>query len=145
MGESIFYIDNSVFICAHGGQRERDRENSQVCQEFLKAVFDRRFTAVTSAWTLLGLERRNEAIGGQERAFQIMDHLRSHLSEIFPVTDEDMSSAIELMSQFGGLAFEDAMHVSIMKSKGLDTIVTFDDHFRIVPGLNVLKPKQVIT
>lgn len=138
------YVDNQIIISANGGHRWSDKYNHNVCRSFIEAVLGGSVVGVTSVWTFMGLLRRNKAIGGMEETFKIINQLKEGLFCIYPITSKDIILAGELVEDHDGLNLEDALHAAVMLNNNIDWIVTFDSHFKMVAGLQVVKPGKVV-
>lgn len=71
---------------------------------------------------------RRDAIGPATRA------LLDVVDEVFPVERADVERAARLVVD-AGMSARDAIHVSIMRRRGVEQVMTFDRAFDLVDGL----------
>jgi predicted nucleic acid-binding protein len=73
--------------------------------------------------------RRHDAI---EAAWQALSGL---VDEVFPVAFPEVEHAKSLVLESDGLSARDALHVAVMRSHGVEEILTFDAGFDTVADL----------
>lgn len=85
--------------------------------------------SVTRSRTLPSHRERRDAI---DAAF---DALSGVVDEVLSVTFDDVDFARTQLREHVGLSARDALHVSIMKRHGIGRILSFDDAFDQVIGI----------
>jgi predicted nucleic acid-binding protein len=93
---------------------ERTCTDVEVFQEILH-----RYTAI----------RRNEAI---PIAFELLDQ---NVDEVFPIDRSLIEEAKNIVLAYPGLSARDAIHVAVLRSNGIRRIVSFDEGFDAVAGI----------
>ena len=90
---------------------------------------------VTDAEALQEILHRYGAIDRRDFIQPAVDALLGVVDHIFPVTDGDALRAKDIMLGTRGISARDALHVAIMQTHGIESILTFDRGFDRVPGV----------
>jgi predicted nucleic acid-binding protein len=64
-----------------------------------------------------------------------VDALLGLADEVFPVELEDALAARDLVAPSGGLSVRDALHVAVMRRRGVRRVFSFDAGFDTVDGI----------
>jgi predicted nucleic acid-binding protein len=84
---------------------------------------------------LLEILHRFLAIGRPEAIDPCLDTLRGVVDDIFAVTADDVLTARALLGAVPGLSARDAVHAAVMHRHGVRRILTFDQGFDRLDGL----------
>jgi predicted nucleic acid-binding protein len=132
----MIFIDTNVFLYAAG----KDHPLRAPCQAFLRHVIAGRIAAVTSSEVvqeiLYVLTRRGLKIEALALANQILHLFPGLLS----VTREDMEAACCILQKMPSVSVRDAVHIGVMRNRGLDRIISADRHFDNIPGFTRIDP-----
>ena len=66
------------------------------------------------------------------------------VSDVLPVTSADVLGACDLLEQLPQLQARDALHVAVMRSAGIVRLVSIDQGFDAVPGIERVDPQQAL-
>ena len=66
------------------------------------------------------------------------DVLLRYVDVVLPVTGDDVLAAKDILRATPGLSSRDALHVSVMRTHDIHTIMSFDRGFDRVEGINRL-------
>lgn len=78
------------------------------------------------------LKRKEDAKNASEKALQIL-HSPSWL--VIAAKESEIREALVILGQYGFSSYADALSISVMKSRGIKKIVSFDSEFDRVPGI----------
>ncbi len=93
---------------------------------------------VTDAEVLQEILHRYMAIRRLDAIQPAFDAILGIVDEVFPVERVDAESARDILMGSLRLSARDALHVAIMKRRGVSTIISFDVGFDGLPGLTRL-------
>lgn len=124
------YLDANVFIYAFAGEGETGDAARTIVRQVAegKEAATATLTVDEVVWVLMRTAGRPEAIAQGERMMRI-PNLR-----FVPVRQLDVVRSLKLMRDYP-LSPRDAIHAAIALDEGIDTIVSTDDDFDSVPGL----------
>lgn len=136
---SMIFLDTNVFLYAAGGpHRYRDP-----CQSVLLRLRENSLIATTNTEViqelLYVLRRKNR----EKQALELARDVIALLPDLLPVTRVDAALACDLLEQHPDLPTRDAVHVATMRSNGLDTLISADQHFDAVTGVRRIDPADV--
>ncbi len=129
----MFYLDSNIFILPilYEGKK------ADLAKSVLKAVVKGRIEAATSAltfdevaWVLTKKHSREIAIENIE-LIQKFPHLR-----ILDVKKRDVLGMTDLMKENPKIAPRDAIHISVSISNGIKMIISDDDDFSNIEGID---------
>lgn len=109
-------------------------------QQYLLHAMDDSAGHCTSTEVLQEILYRYSAIGALETGIQIFDLVVSLGITVFPVEEVDVLRARSLLETHRGLSVRDVVHLGVMKSRGIETIVSYDRGFSVVPGIKRIEP-----
>jgi hypothetical protein len=84
---------------------------------------------VTDTETFQEILHRYSALNRKDAIQPAYEVLLSIVDEIFPVAAEDVVRAKDLLLSNSVISARDAVHTSVMKNRGVDTIFSFDTGF----------------
>ena len=68
-------------------------------------------------------------------AFRLLDDL---VASVFPITQADVHAAREIAEGHVLLSAPDYLHLAVMRAKGVESALTFDQGFSAFPGITIL-------
>jgi len=90
---------------------------------------------VTDAEVLQEILHRYVAIGRREALQPAFDALLGVVDDVFPIERADVEEAKLLLLTAEELSARDALHVALMRRRGISRILTFDRGFDGIPGV----------
>ncbi len=93
---------------------------------------------VTDAEVLQEILHRYVAIGRRDAIQPAFEALLGVVDEVFPVDQQTVLRARDIVLAYPRLSARDAVHAAVMEAKGIATIFTFDAGFDAFPGLERL-------
>ena len=98
----------------------------------LERIINRGEKMVTSAEVMQEILHRYGALKRSDAIQPAFDALLGVVDEIFPVEAEDVQRARDVMMGIGKLSARDALHVAVMKRRGVTRVLSFDVGFDAV-------------
>jgi predicted nucleic acid-binding protein len=95
---------------------------------------------VTDAEVLQEILHRYVAIRRLDAIQPALTALLSAVDEVIPVEAADVLAARDLLLAATPVSARDALHVSLMRRHGIDSILTFDTGFDRIPGVRRFGP-----
>lgn len=134
--EKLIFIDANIFL-----EVELGDERSAECKEFFLKIH-KGMRAITSDFVvytcLLQLENKSSLEKMQDFII-FLDNMES--IEIHSPTYQTIYNAFEIMKR--GLDFDDALVVSIMKSLGVEKLISFDGDFDKIKEIKRIEPEDI--
>ncbi len=93
---------------------------------------------VTDAEVLQEILHRYVAIGRRDAIQPAFDALLGVVDEVFSIEADDANEAKLIVLGVNRLSARDAIHVAVMRRRGVDRILSFDTGFDGVPGVTRL-------
>ena len=78
---------------------------------------------------------RYVVIGRRDAIQPAFDALLGVVDEVFPIDADDVDAAKQIVLGAHHLSARDAIHVAVMRRRGVERILTFDTGFDGVPGV----------
>ena len=91
---------------------------------------------VTDVEVLQEILHRYVAIQRRDAIQPAYDAILGIVEEVFPIEQDDVMRAREIVLGVSSLSARDAIHVAVMESRGIEAILSFDRGFDDFPGLN---------
>lgn len=126
----MILVDSNVPMYLVGGPHP----NRERARELLEIAIARRERLVTDAEAFQEILHRYAAINRRDAIRAAWKTLRDLVDEVFPVELEDVDGARRLVSS-SQLTARDALHVAVMKRRGIAEILTFDTDFDGIQGI----------
>jgi predicted nucleic acid-binding protein len=126
----MILIDSNVPMYLVGGAHP----NRQRAHELLELAIGRRERLVTDTEAFQEILHRYVAIDRRDAIRPAWKTLRELVDDIFPIELEDVEAARRLVVS-SRLTARDALHVAVMKRRGVAEILTFDHDFDGLPGI----------
>ncbi len=112
--------------------------NRERAQSLLEQSVRRGERLVTDAEVLQEILHRYLAINRRDAISPCLEALRGLVDEILPITGDDVLLARQLILEHPALSARDAIHVAVMRGRGVQRILSFDRGFDRVPGIERL-------
>lgn len=93
---------------------------------------------VSDAEALQEILHRYVAINRREAIEPAIEALTGVVDEVYPIEVQDVRRAQRLLERESALSARDAIHVAVMERRDIDTIMSFDRAFDVLPGLTRL-------
>lgn len=106
--------------------------NKDAARAALERIINRGEKMVTSAEVMQEILHRYGALKRPDAIQPAFDALLGVVDEVFPVEAEDVQRARDVMMGIGKLSARDALHVAIMKRRGITRVLSFDVGFDAV-------------
>jgi predicted nucleic acid-binding protein len=90
---------------------------------------------VTSAEVLQEILHRYRGIQRLDAIQPALNAILGLVDEVFPVEATDVLAAKDILLGRTGLSSRDALHVAVMRRRGVSRILSFDSGFDQVPGV----------
>ena len=81
---------------------------------------------------------RRSAVG-----FAVFDTFIATIPRIYPVLPADLRTSRSMLAAHLDVEPRDAIHVAVMRRTGVRAIVSYDEHFDGIPGIDRLTPDAV--
>jgi predicted nucleic acid-binding protein len=127
----VIFIDANVPLYLVGAPHP----NKDVARRLLDRCIERGERLVTDTEVLQEIMHRYVAIKRRDAIQPVFNALLGIADEVFPVELEDVEGARDVLLGESGLSSRDALHVAIMKRRGVKRILTFDAAFDRAPGI----------
>ena len=106
--------------------------NKDAARAALERIINRGEKMVTSAEVMQEILHRYGALKRPDAIQPAFDALLGVVDEVFPVEAEDVKQARDVMMGLGKLSARDALHVAVMKRRGITRVLSFDSGFDAV-------------
>ena len=126
----MIFIDSNIPMYLVGAEHP----NKAIARALLERTITDGEVLVTDAEVLQEILHRYVAIDRREAIAPASEALLSVVDEVFPVERVDVERARQLVLETS-LSARDAVHVAIMRRRGVDRILSFDRAFERVSGV----------
>jgi len=126
----VIFIDSNIPMYLVGA----DHPNKAIARALLERAITDGEVLVTDAEVLQEILHRYVAIDRREAITPASEALLGVVDEVFPVERVDVERARRLVLETP-LSARDAVHVAIMRRRGVDRILSFDRAFEGVSGV----------
>lgn len=127
----MIFVDSNVPMYLVGAPHPHKTDSQRLLE---RAIADRR-RLVTSAEVLQEILHRYVAIQRPDAVQPAFDALLGLVDEVYPVVRADVIEAKEIVAGLVGVSARDAIHVAVMRHRGVSSVMSFDRAFDDVPGL----------
>jgi predicted nucleic acid-binding protein len=115
-----------------------EHPNKKSSQRILKDLILSDEPLVTDAEVLQEILHRYVAISRKDAIQPAFDVLLEIVDEVFPVDTTIVEKAKEIVLTRKKISARDALHIAVMRDRGINRIFTFDIGFDEVPGIERL-------
>lgn len=130
----MIFVDSNVPMYLVGAPHPHKAD----AQRLLERAVVEGTRLVTSAEVLQEILHRYVAIGRRDAIQPAFDALLEVVDEVFPVEVADAQAAKAVVLGAARLSPRDAIHVAVMRRRGVARILSFDGGFDGVPGVTRL-------
>ena len=102
-----------------------------------RAIADGR-KLVTDAEVMQEILHRYAAIARRDAIQPAFESLLGVVDEVFAIEQVDVERAKAIVLERSSLSARDAIHVAVMERHGIETLLSFDRDFDLVPGIKRL-------
>lgn len=121
----------------------RDHEYKEPSTRFMRAVARRRVDAVSDVEILQEILYRYRAVRRTSIGFAVFDTVIATIPHIYPILLVDLRTSRAILAEYRGVEPRDAIHVAVMRRTGVRAIVSYDEHFDGIPGVDRFTPDAV--
>ena len=138
------FVDANIPMYVAG----RDHEYKEPSTRFMRAVARRHVDAVSDVEILqeilyrYGLYRYG-AVRRPSIGFAVFDTFIATIPRIHPVLLADLRTSRVILAEHPGVEPRDAIHIAVMRRNGVRGIVSYDEHFDGIPGIDRFTPDAV--
>ena len=130
------FIDANIPMYVAG----RDHRFKLPSTLFLRRVAEGKVRAASDVEVLQEILYRYYHLREIEKGFVVFEAFAQTVPRIYPVVLEDILRAKEILRAHPGIKPRDALHASVLRGHGLDTIVSYDRDFDRIPSIKRLEP-----
>ncbi len=124
----MIFVDSNIPMYLVGAPHP----NKDAARAALERIINRGEKMVTSAEVMQEILHRYGALKRSDAIQPAFDALLGVVDEVFPVEAEDVQRARDVMMGIGKLSARDALHVAVMKRRGVTRVLSFDVGFDAV-------------
>ncbi len=121
----------------------RDHEFKEPSTRFMRAVARRHVDAVSDVEILREILYRYRAARRPTVGFAVFDTFMATIPRIYPVLLADLRTSRAILVEHPDVEPRDAIHVAVMRRTGVCAIVSYDEHFDGIPGVDRFTPDAV--
>jgi len=126
----VIFIDSNVPMYLVGAEHPHKRSAGA---SIARSIRDGELL-VTDAEVLQGILHRYVSIGRHDAIGPAMEAVLSIVDQVFPMEQADVERAVDIIHGTR-LSARDAIHVAVMRRRGIDRIMTFDRGFDHIEGI----------
>ena len=130
------FVDANIPMYVAG----RDHEHKEPSTRFMRAIARRRVDAVSDVEVLQEILYRYRAVRRTSIGFAVFDTVIATIPHIYPILLGDLRRSRAILAEYPGVEPRDAIHVAVMRRTGVRGIVSYDEHFDGIPGVERLTP-----
>ena len=124
----MIFVDSNIPMYLVGAPHP----NKEAARRALERAISRHERLVTSAEVLQEILHRYHGIHRPDAIQPAFDALIGVVDEIFPIAESDVRRAKDLMLGLTPLSAREALHLAMMKARGLTRIMSYDSGFDAV-------------
>lgn len=124
----MIFVDSNIPMYLVGAPHP----NKDAARAALERIINRGEKMVTSAEVMQEILHRYGALKRPDAIQPAFDALLGVVDEVFPIEAEDVQRARDVMMGMGKLSARDALHVAVMKRRGVARVLSFDAGFDAV-------------
>ena len=130
----MIFVDSNIPMYLVGASHP----NKTVARRLVESALVAGDRLVTDAEVLQEILHRYVAIDRRDAIDAAFDALLGVVDEVFPIDQSDLERARRLVLGTPRLSARDAVHVAVMQTRDVDTIMSFDRGFDGIPGIALL-------
>ena len=128
----MIFVDSNVPMYLVGSDHPLKARARELVERFVRA----RERLVTDAEIFQEILHRYVAIRRRDAIEPAWSTLRALVDEVLPVEFDDVALAKEIVLEARSLSSRGALHFAVMKTHGVDRILSFDSGFDSLDGLH---------
>jgi uncharacterized protein len=130
----LIFIDSNVPMYLIGAEHPNKKSSQQILKDLILSAEP----LVTDAEVLQEILHRYVAINRKDAIQPAFDALLGIVDEVFPVDTMIVERAKEILITRKKISARDALHIAVMKDRGINRIFTFDTGFDDMPDIERL-------
>ena len=130
----MIFLDSNIPMYLVGAPHP----NKDAARAVVERCISRGERLVTSAEVMQEILHRYVAIRRTDAIQPALDALLGLVDEVFPIEAVDVTGARDVLATRAQMSARDALHVAVMKRRGVDTVLSFDAGFDTVAWLERL-------
>ncbi len=130
----MIFVDSNIPMYLVGAPHP----NKDAARTVVERSINRGERLVTSAEVMQEILHRYVAIRRPDAIQPALDVLLGLVDEIFPIEAIDVSNARDVLATRAQMSARDALHVAVMKRRGVNSVLSFDAGFDAVAWLERL-------
>ncbi len=134
-----FFLDANVLMYALGEEHPR----KQACTQVLELIENDAIQVVSNAEVLQEVLHRYRSLQKFEIGAKAFMHFKVLCEEIWPVDEDDLDRALELLWMAPGIKVRDAIHAASMLNRHHSKILSTDTHFDLIEGITRVAPADL--
>ena len=138
---AVIFLDANVFMYAVG----MDAGWRESCEAAVERLQESNVWVVTNAEVLQEILHRYFSLDRPGDAQTVHRAVLELCDEIIPVTEQHTTRALALLLEHQRLSPRDAVHIATMEERGIRTILSADQDFDRVPGVDRLDPRGFVS
>ena len=137
---SVLFLDANILMYAVG----KEHPYREPCRAILRRIALDELIVVTNVEVLQELLHRYRSLGKPDLASALYAATKDLCEEVFAVTVEDLDRAHEILgASSSDLSVRDAVHAATSLRRGIEEILSTDQHFESVEGITRVDPTAV--
>jgi predicted nucleic acid-binding protein len=124
----VIFVDANIPMYLVGAPHP----NKEAARAALERIITKGERMVTSAEVLQEILHRYHALKRPDAIQPALDALLGVVDEVFPIETADVLGARDVMMGMAKLSSRDALHVAVMKRRGVTRVLSFDAGFDAV-------------
>ena len=136
----MIFLDSNIPMYLVGAQHP----HKTTVQHILETSISKKVRLVTDAEVFQEILHRYGAIQRRDAIQPAFDALNGIVDEVFPIEQQDLLLAKDIMLGNERLSARDAIHIAVMTHHGLSQIFSFDAGFDGYPGIHRISDRLSI-
>jgi uncharacterized protein len=133
----VIFVDSNVPMYLVGA----DHPNKELARRLLERAIVDNEPLATDAEVFQEILHRYTAIKRRDAIGPAFDALLGVVDVVHPVEIDDVARARRLVAGSDGMTARDAIHIAIMQRREIERILTFDDDFEAIAGIERVQPQ----
>lgn len=141
MSNDVALLDVNVPMYAAG----RAHPLKEACAWVMTEIAEGQLDVAIDTETIQEILYRYGALGRWEIATTMASNLLALVSVVYPVLEADARRAVKLFREYApqGVKARDVLHAAVMQNNGIVQIISTDDHFDRIEGVERLDPRDL--
>ncbi len=133
-----YFIDTNIFIYSVG----KDHPLKAKCEKVLQSIRDERIGGILNTEIIQEILYRYQSIKELPLGIRLAREAILLSSKIFPVTERDLSLALEILESHPQIETRDSFHAATMLNNGIREIISTDIHFDLISEIKRINPEK---